>query len=303
MSRERWGTFSVADHLRPRPFVAEVLLYDRLIIPCPSDDEDRARWTEIKRNPELLDRNLKILGDLAIPVPWDQRKREAFKTRFAAAKAAAFDTANIEKARQMNTDPLCVTRMLLAHDFLPPTPKGIPPLALAAYPSRKAYQDDSDGEAKEGRKKNLAMVLAHEFFVPEDPGKSDEDMLKQAVELAKRDDFKEMRATFNRWQEDVIEKGISANKAVEEMEEYLKEYNDVVKQAAKDVYLKYAFMVIPLAVGMATAPFGAPLVIAGAAGLLSIARFATFDRKPKIDAGECGAAAMIHDVQKNFNWA
>jgi hypothetical protein len=32
---ELWGTFSVKDHLRERAFVAEVLLYDRLVIPRP----------------------------------------------------------------------------------------------------------------------------------------------------------------------------------------------------------------------------------------------------------------------------
>ena len=30
MRAELWGTFSVRDHLRPRSFIAEVLLYDRL---------------------------------------------------------------------------------------------------------------------------------------------------------------------------------------------------------------------------------------------------------------------------------
>ena len=30
---EIWGTFSVMDHLRPGAFLAEVVLYDRLVIP------------------------------------------------------------------------------------------------------------------------------------------------------------------------------------------------------------------------------------------------------------------------------
>jgi len=33
--RERWGTFSVRDHVGDAPFVSEVLLYDRLVIPVP----------------------------------------------------------------------------------------------------------------------------------------------------------------------------------------------------------------------------------------------------------------------------
>lgn len=38
-----WGTFSVADHLRRRPFVADVLLYDRLIVPVPDGDDEVQR--------------------------------------------------------------------------------------------------------------------------------------------------------------------------------------------------------------------------------------------------------------------
>src|SRR6476620_877169 len=35
MDSQLWGTFSVADHLRRTPFVADVLLFDRLIVPVP----------------------------------------------------------------------------------------------------------------------------------------------------------------------------------------------------------------------------------------------------------------------------
>ncbi len=33
MARLLWGCYSVADHLEPRAFVADLLLYDRLVIP------------------------------------------------------------------------------------------------------------------------------------------------------------------------------------------------------------------------------------------------------------------------------
>lgn len=39
--RERWGTFSVRDHtseVTDAPFVSDVLLFDRLVIPTPPED-------------------------------------------------------------------------------------------------------------------------------------------------------------------------------------------------------------------------------------------------------------------------
>ncbi|HEX2746014.1 MAG TPA: hypothetical protein VHN16_16650 [Streptosporangiaceae bacterium] len=43
MTRQIWGCYSVADHLERRAFVADLLLYDRLVVPTPSAD-DLDRW-------------------------------------------------------------------------------------------------------------------------------------------------------------------------------------------------------------------------------------------------------------------
>ena len=61
--RERWGAFSVRDHVSNAPFVSEVLLYDRLVIPVP-DPEDKmseASWTNEGWKPELLHECLDVL--------------------------------------------------------------------------------------------------------------------------------------------------------------------------------------------------------------------------------------------------
>jgi hypothetical protein len=44
---ERWGTFSVIDHKNAASLVPEVLLYDPLVIPVPSDDNENQRWKEL----------------------------------------------------------------------------------------------------------------------------------------------------------------------------------------------------------------------------------------------------------------
>jgi uncharacterized membrane protein len=45
MSIERWGAFSVVDHKDARKLAADVLLYDRLVLPTPMD-WDRERWVK-----------------------------------------------------------------------------------------------------------------------------------------------------------------------------------------------------------------------------------------------------------------
>jgi hypothetical protein len=43
VARETWAVYSVRDHLAAYAFVTDVLLYDRVRVPVPSD-EDRERW-------------------------------------------------------------------------------------------------------------------------------------------------------------------------------------------------------------------------------------------------------------------
>lgn len=301
MTRERWGTFSVLDHRRPRAFVAEALLYDRLIVPYPPNAEERARWSTQEWQPERLDAKLDILPeDMVIRAPWNEYAQERYKLRVAAARDVSFDGNHIV-AEQAKVDAFHMTRMILAQDCRPQLPKGVTKVwALAAYPSLLAYQDDQIAASKSDRQEALAMVLTHKFFVPESESKSDDELLAQAIELARRDDFREKRARFHRWQEDIIEQQIQPNEAVAEMEDHLKQFEAIARKARIEVYWKFAFMAIPAAIGMATAGAGVPLVVAGASGLVSVAAFAHFDRKPKIDAGDCDAAAMIHDVQQHF---
>src|SRR5579871_326061 len=92
MRLQQWGTFSVKDHLRARPFVAEVLLYDKLVIPRPAtekelsaggppeaqQEDEVSRWRRNHWDPKAQRDLLDILGEfeLAVELPWDGRAQE-----------------------------------------------------------------------------------------------------------------------------------------------------------------------------------------------------------------------------------
>jgi hypothetical protein len=48
MSRQRWGAFSVKDHIDAAALAADVLLYDKLRFPVPPK-EDEVRWEDAHR--------------------------------------------------------------------------------------------------------------------------------------------------------------------------------------------------------------------------------------------------------------
>src|SRR5262249_22500109 len=91
MTRERWGTFSVIDHKDASAFIPEVLLYDRLVIPTPCNDEDRERWTMKGWQPDLLDQRLETLGPLAVRAAWDEVQQKNFQKRMEQLDRVRFD--------------------------------------------------------------------------------------------------------------------------------------------------------------------------------------------------------------------
>ena len=102
MSLERWATFSVNDHTAKKAFVSEVLLYDKLVIPYPPEN-DKAEWKRWARkgwNPAWLENCFEELGPLKEAIPWDEYRRQQFADRWKAA-------------RQVGQDAYYTTKMLL----------------------------------------------------------------------------------------------------------------------------------------------------------------------------------------------
>lgn len=74
---ETWGAYSVRDHTFEHPFAADVMLYDRLVVPVPpaAGSPEHAleweRWSREGWQPDLQERLLEILGERVVRVPWD----------------------------------------------------------------------------------------------------------------------------------------------------------------------------------------------------------------------------------------
>jgi hypothetical protein len=260
MSRERWGTFAVNDHLRKNPFAADVLMYDRLIIPRPEGPAEKARWAGAEWEPDELDRLLEVLRvdakeeskRRATTVPWNEYTRDLFKRRAETAQIVDQE-ANYG-----------LTRRLLATELQPAAPAGVIPISVVtAYPSDVEAQNDWVPNEFQNRAETLTMALAHQFLVPEPEGRTDTEVLKEAVKLTDEADFRKKRQQLYDCQEDVIRRGIADDQALEEMAEYVQEYNRATEKAVNKVYVKFAFTLVPVAITALAGPL-APAVGAGA---------------------------------------
>jgi hypothetical protein len=85
MAQRLWGCYSVVDHLKERAFVADLLLYDRLVVPVPSSD-GTPRWEE-SWNPARQERLLEILGPFAERVEWTAALRDRFEDEWVPESA------------------------------------------------------------------------------------------------------------------------------------------------------------------------------------------------------------------------
>ncbi len=173
--REVWAAYSVVDHLAKRAFVADVMLYDRLVIPIPAAD-DRSRWQEKQWDEARQARLLSLLGDRAVPVVWDAELRAKWKSRWEAAKALG---------QQTDTAAMRMTPTVLM-EKVPRSATGV--VAVAAFDSpdalRTAVQMKENpapmhAAAQAAPAGVLAAVIGREFLVPNNPKRNDEELLSE----------------------------------------------------------------------------------------------------------------------------
>jgi hypothetical protein len=89
---ERWGAFSVIDHKNEIKLATELLLYDKIAVPTPTDRDgkDWKRWEQEGWEPEKLMNIIDRLkpARLVQEVEWDANREQSWRKKFEEAKAA-----------------------------------------------------------------------------------------------------------------------------------------------------------------------------------------------------------------------
>jgi hypothetical protein len=299
--RQVWATYSVSDHLAPKAFVADVMLYDGLVIPVPAD-KDMERWIRHGWDADLQRRLLKILGGRAKTVPWSDELRSAWHER-------------LEQAKKVGTLTSRDAMNMTANELLKQAPPGTTAVtAVATYHSMTELRTDLNLQENQMGPipgalvgpGTVAAVIGRELMVPNDPRKDHETLLAQAVELSNSDRFRRKRASYWRWQEDflnrtVVHDQLALREAVVEMKELIAEEKAEILKSRCRLGVSFAFAIGAVATGMAAAPL-APVAVAGA--FLSVGAW-VFDHFPALSGsgeGQPGPAAMCLSAQRDFGW-
>jgi hypothetical protein len=330
MTASLWGTFSVVDHLRRQPFVADVLLYDQLVVPIPSDEAEAARWSARHRQPDLQKELLEILGSHVVPVPWSLQLHDAWAARYGEevdakpdnagvvedlAHAVAFDANNVIAARESSPsaqytraenpdDPgLMITRMVLVDHInekrdralLARIPTASEVEAVTAYGSYRDFRERR-GElvTGPGGSENPVFAFNWPFLVPSDSKRPPRDLLKQAVELAETDEVALWREAVQRWRRDTLLRGLTDEQATKELEGLVSDYAKAARRLRIATRTRWAVALTGAVAGIAAAAVFPPAGVVAATAALG--GFIPKQSVPhRLDAG-----AIFYEARRRF---
>jgi hypothetical protein len=277
MAPRLWGCYSVADHLAERAFVADLLLYDRLVVPVPSDD-DWERWEE-RWNPTRQADLLTIAEPFVERVVWSAPLRNQFEREFSPSQTSS-EIDGISAAVGAGKSPYGVTRQVVTDHLrgeVVAEHGDVRAVAVYAQPDRFDREWEvvrsfpflrrrsvvQPGELRElaqvspADQQRLAKLVVTSLVVP-DADEDDKEVLKRTVDLISKSDVSERRAQFQALIACLAVKGLRDETIIGEVEDLLDGLNESVKRHTKAQRARTAVQVLSVAEGAAA--FWAPPV-------------------------------------------
>jgi hypothetical protein len=311
VGREVWGTYSVRDHLREHPWAADVLLYDRLVIPVPPPPDsvdDPAEWTRWQDNgwqPKRQQELLSVLGKRAVPVVWNRSLRQQWADLRDKSLASLARQLDSEARHSSVANPYVATAMVLGQGL---------PSRVTAGTAVATYRSAAELEAAVELRKlgpldplpagQLAVVIGREFLAP-DPAefRDDKDLLRAALAI-EDDDVRRRRTAYWRWQREFLRDGMfvdqdSVAAAVEEMQDLIADEQRAVRRSRVRLVTLFALMAATAGVGMLAGPL-APAALAGA--FLSIGQFVASEAFNAMEPRQPSPAGLLITARKELGW-
>jgi hypothetical protein len=311
VGREVWGTYSVRDHLHEHPWAADVLLYDRLVIPVPSspgspgDPVEWARWEASGWQPERQQELLTVLGDRAYPVPWTPFLRDQWSALHTDAQAGLARQVGAEAHRPTAANPYVATAMVLGQGL---------PSRVTAVTAVATYRSLADLEAAVALRQlgpyeplpggQLTVVIGREFLAP-DPAEftDDRDLLRAALDI-EDDDVRRRRAAYWRWQREFLRDGMFVDQdsiadALEEMQDLVADEQRAVRRSRIRLVTLFALATATAAAALLAGPLSP---VALTAAFLSVGQFGVSEAFAAKEPHEPSSAGLLITARKELGW-
>lgn len=301
MDRPVWAAYSVFDHRGPGAFLADVVLYDHLVVPVPSPHEPAEwdRWKDEGWDPARQRKLLSILGPLATQVPWNQMRRTSWADSYLKARPAMGSLLSTSLAGEVTANGLFDQIPVFADRLI----------ATSPYHSLAVLEEDLRihrlSELDPLPQAAVSAVVGRELLLPKDDSRSETDLLSEAVEVVtNNDDYRNARATLQQRLKQFSRDGAtdvaSLQAAVSQIKEACDELERAVRKRKIWVSAGRVFAFSQIVLGALAAPLtvvGAGLVVAGI-GQFSATEMLADQSDPRRRAPDL---AMLLDAHKELD--
>jgi hypothetical protein len=263
--RQRWAAFSVKAHLDLGSLAADILLYDRIILPVPENDAEYDRWVSARWAPGKLAPLVVQAAGHIIAVPWTAQLQQEWKTRSDAMKGlgkevfygitgviyASYPPAWEEISASLQPGEKPVRKPSLMAGF---QSRGEAKAELGLGPAEVAKKKMEPG----GRDVDRVVALKVRRMVCEPDIADPEQRFLAAVSLAENDRFQEARRNLFDWEDALYADGWTPVEVEKNLPGLEEAYADAVRTANKHMVVRAITTLLPGAAGWAVTAMGHP---------------------------------------------
>jgi hypothetical protein len=267
--RQRWAAFSVKAHRDLMALASDVLLYDRIILPVPEDDEEYERWVRQAWAPEEQAKRLVQAAAHIIPVPWTKQLRAEWRTAYDQLRDLSTEVAYGMTGQIYASSPQAWNEIYdSVYADERPARK---PFLIAGYQSEseavsaldlKPLSDTDIGAAvteKPGERPADRAVALHVQRMVEEPDIADpEQAFLASVKLADNAEFVKARRRLFDWEDALYVDQLEPEEIASELADIEEQYNAAVRDFARYTRRRRAASVLPGLAGDLAALAGHP---------------------------------------------
>ncbi len=263
--RQRWAAFSVKAHRDLGSLAADILLYDRIILPVPENDEEYDRWVLADWAPDKLAPLVVQAAGHIIAVPWTAQLQQEWKTRWDAMKALDEEVSYGMTGVIYASYPPAWQE--ISASLQPGEQPGRKPSLMAGFQSpAEARAELGLGSAEVARKETepggrgvdrvVALNVRRMVYEPDisDP----EERFFAAVSLAENTRFNEARRNLFDWEDALYADGWTPEEVEKELPGLEEAYRDAVREANEHMVVRAVTTLLPGAAGWAVTAIGHP---------------------------------------------
>jgi len=305
---QRWATFSVRAHRDLGSLSTDLLLYDKLILPVPEDEEEFGRWVKNRWDPaKIADTVVKGAGRI-LAVPWTAELRKKFDEGWKQLQQLGAEVAYGYTGLIYATYPPAWEEIRKSV-YEDEKPKRKPAL-FAGYQSPEEakaelglhFLDQNMGAvAKDprtmpgGRPVDVMVALHVRRLVHEPAVGNPGEAFEAAVSLAEDLAFQQARQGLFDWEDRLFVDGWDEDEAARELMGLQEAYRDAVRAHVLETRLRWVSTLLPTAAEWTTTAIGQPhfAKLAGAGTKWITGKFLAVPEQPGLERHPGAALEMI----------